>query len=133
MDRRIRVSLFVLVLAAFFLVSCASGASQPTAEPNTTAPAPTEGAAASGDQIVLTKDDSGKTVDMKVGQKLIVQLGSEADWKVDVTPTFILSPVDNATLNPGEQGVFEAKMNGQATVQATGSSGQFTVKVIISQ
>lgn len=133
MKGRIRVSLVLLLVSALFLVSCASGSTQPASGPDTAAPTAADASAATGDNVVLTKDNSGQTINMKVGQKLVVKLGSETDWKIDVTPTFILSQVDGTTLNPDEQGVFEAKMNGQATVQATGSGGQFTVKIVISQ
>lgn len=132
MNHYSRVWLVLFVVLALVLAGCSSAGSEtaapaPAGGAGNQQAAPTSGgdtgaaAAQSGDQVVITKDNQGKTVEMTVGQKLLVKLGEDYDWRVDVTPAFLLSQVSDAQLNKGEQGMYEAKMNGQATVQATGS------------
>lgn len=130
MNHYSRVWLVLFVVLALVLAGCSSAGGEtaaPAGGAGNQQAAPTSGgdtgaaAAQSGDQVVITKDNQGKTVEMTVGQKLLVKLGEDYDWRVDVTPAFLLSQVSDAQLNKGEQGMYEAKMNGQATVQATGS------------
>lgn len=123
----------LIVVLAFALVSCGGGATQaPSSSGGSTGGnTPSGGAAAS--QVVITTDSQGKTVEMKVGQQLLVKLGTEGNCKVDVTPTFLLNSVEGATLAAGEQALYEAKMQGAATVQATcDNSKQYNISVKIS-
>lgn len=123
------VVIVVLVLA---LASCGGGATQP-AKTGETPAAGTSGGGATGTQVVVTPDMAGKTIEMTVGQQLLAKLGTEGNCKVDVTPTFLLNPVEGATLNEGEQGLWEAKMNGSATLQATcDNSKQYNVSIKIN-
>ncbi len=138
MDRRIRISLWLLVIIALALAGCSGGASpQPSGGDTAATSAPAggsgSGGGASGSQVVVTAADAGKTVQMKVGQQLLVKLGTDKPWKVDVTPSFLLATVDSTKLNDGEQGLYEAKMKGQATVQATAGPGsQFNINIVIT-
>jgi hypothetical protein len=136
MNSRFHFSLWLLVVVALLLVSCAqAGSNPPAAAPGGEATATSAGAGSSGgSQVVVTQADAGKTVQLKVGQQLLVKMGTDYNWKVDVTPAFLLAQVDNAKLGEGEQGLYAAKMNGQATVQATAGAGkQFNINIVISQ
>lgn len=122
----------LIVVLAFALVSCGGGATQAPTSGGSTGGNETGGGAAAS-QVVITTDSQGKTVEMKVGQQLLVKLGTEGNCKVDVTPTFLLNEVTGTPLNAGEQGLFEAKMQGSATVQATcDNSKQYNISVKIS-
>ena len=114
----------VMVILAMVLASCGGAGNAAPSNGNAATTAPdtntSGGGAAAGPQVVITQDDAGKTVNVKVGQPVLVKLGKDHDWQITVSPTFVMSKDDAATLNPGEQGLYTPKMNGRATVQATG-------------
>ena len=123
----------VVVVLALAMTSCGGGATQPAQPGGETPAAGASGGGAAGSQVVITPDMAGKTIEMTVGQQLLAKLGTEGNCKVDVTPTFLLNAVQGATLNPGEQGLWEAKMNGAATFQATcDNSKQYNVNIKIN-
>ena len=125
------IIVMVLVLA-FALTSCGGGATQAPQSGGTT-PAAGGGAAGGGSQVVITPDMAGQTVEMTVGQELLSKLGTEGNCKADVTPSFLLNEVTDAQLNPGEQGLWKATMNGAATFQATcDNSKQYNVNIKIN-
>lgn len=133
-QRKLTWIIVMVLVLAFALTSCGGGAA-PAAQPSGgTAPAAgSSGGGAAGGQVVITPDMAGKTIDMKVGQELLSKLGSEGNCKADVTPSFLLNEVTDAKLNPGEQGLWKATMNGAATFQATcDNSKQYNVNIKIS-
>ena len=132
MERRIRITLCFFILAGLLLAACGSAAPSGGSGAAPTAAGGSE-SSGGGNQVVVTQADSGKTIQMKVGQQLLVKMGTDEKWKVDVTPAFLLPAVADATLGEGEQGLFEAKMNGKATVQVTGGSKQFNISIEITQ
>lgn len=140
----------VMVILAMVLASCGGAGNAASSGDNAATTAPdantSGGGAAAGPQVVITQEDAGKSVDVKVGQPVLVKLGADHDWKINVTPTFVMSKDATATLNADEQGLYMPKMNGRATVQATGTpvclksdppctdpQVQFNVTVVITQ
>ncbi len=147
-----RLSLFMLCLLMLItaLAGCApaaqNGSAAPQPEKNQPTAASNQGASGSGgDELVITLDSAGKTIDMKNGQKIMVKLGEDYNWEIDVTPDLIVGQVKDATLDKGVQGVYQAKMVGKAVIQATGKPAcakdnppctkgnqQFTVNLTVS-
>ena len=131
-QRKLSWIIFMVLVLAFALTSCGGG-SAPAAQPGAGTTPAAGGGAAAGDQVVITPDMAGKTIEMKVGQQLLSKLGTDGNCKADVTPSFLLNEVTDAKLNPGEQGLWKATMNGAATFQATcDNSKQYNVNIKIS-
>ena len=57
---------------------------------------------------------------LKIGQRFLLNLGSEYDWTVEVADQSIVSRVVNVTVIRGAQGLYEAKRPGQTTLTAVG-------------
>jgi hypothetical protein len=69
----------------------------------------------------VTIDDGGKTIEMKVGERILLILKKEdLDWEATVQDTTILKRVTDAEIIPGAQGVFEAQRAGRTTLFAQG-------------
>ena len=88
----------------------------PTGGAGTPTPFPT----APGTVRTVTLDDSGKTVDLRVGQRFLLALGPGWDWSVAVSDPSVVSRVVNITVLQGAQGVYEAKRPGRTALSAVG-------------
>ncbi len=123
--KRLSLILLCLLMLITALAGCAPAAGNGSAAPQQEKSQPTTASdqgssGAGGDQLVVTLDSAGKTIDMKTGQRITVKLDETYNWEIDVTPDLIVGPVKDATLDKTVQGVFEAKMVGKAVIQATG-------------
>ncbi len=68
----------------------------------------------------VTLGDNGKTVNLHVGDRFLLALGTGYDWTANVADQAIVSRVVNVTVVQGGQGVYEAKKIGSTTLTATG-------------
>ncbi|MHB8516291.1 MAG: hypothetical protein ACYC9X_10665 [Dehalococcoidia bacterium] len=69
----------------------------------------------------VTLADDGGTVTMLVGQRFLLDLGSEG-WTVTVSDQAVVRRVLNIAVVRGAQGVYDAYAQGTATLVATGPS-----------
>ena len=69
----------------------------------------------------VTLADDGGTVTMHVGQRFLLDLGSEG-WTVTISDEAVVRRVLNIAVVRGAQGVYEAHAPGTATLVATGPS-----------
>ncbi len=69
----------------------------------------------------VTLADDGGTVTMRVGQRFLLDLGSEG-WTVTISDQAVVRRVVNIAVVRGAQGVYEAHAPGTATLAATGPS-----------
>lgn len=81
--------------------------------PATIEPAP-------GGQIVITRDDGRKTLNLNVGDRFLLNLGEGFTWEVTISDPAVLDRVKNITVIKGAQGVYEALRPGTVSLQATG-------------
>lgn len=70
--------------------------------------------------VLITEENVSEGVEMQIGQQAVVMLDDGYDWAVNATPDMVFSKMKGATLQEGEQGIFEAKFAGSATLQAIG-------------
>jgi hypothetical protein len=91
---------------------------QPGSEPTTTAVVET--APASGQELSVTLADESKTIKLKVGQRFLLNLGSDYDWTPTVADQSIVSRVLGITVIRGAQGVYEAHAPGATMLTASG-------------
>ena len=68
----------------------------------------------------VTLSDQDRTVALQVGHRVLVNLGEEFDWTVEIDDPSILSRVPNIAVVRGAQGVYEAHRAGQAVLTASG-------------
>ena len=98
----------------------------PVSPTTATAATPTEppsGATAepaTGQQKTVTQEDQGKTIDLLVGERFLLNLGEGYRWEVEVSDPNVVSRVNNITVVRGAQGVYEALHPGTTTLTATG-------------
>jgi hypothetical protein len=64
--------------------------------------------------------DDGRTISIRVGQRLLVNLGEQFDWTVQVADPSIVSRVPNISVVRGAQGVYQANRVGQTALTASG-------------
>ena len=88
--------------------------SVPSATPGVTATAP------AGQGLSVTLADDGKTVNLKVGQRFLLNLGEGYDWNPTVADQTIVSRVIGILVIRGAQGIYEAHAPGTTTLTATG-------------
>ena len=81
-------------------------------------PLPTPTPAAQSREVTLADKDA--TVEMKVGDRFLLNLGDFYDWSLNVADTSILDRVKNIAVIKGAQGVYEALKPGRTTLSATG-------------
>lgn len=70
----------------------------------------------------LTTADDGRTIDLVVGQRFLLALGSSLNWTVAVADPAVVSRVVNILVVRGAQGVYVAKSPGTTTLSATGEA-----------
>ena len=74
----------------------------------------------SGDGKVITLDDQGKTINLQVGERFLLQLGEQYTWDISISDPSVLSRVPNILVVRGAQGIYEAHQAGSVTLSATG-------------
>jgi hypothetical protein len=92
----------------------------PTAGSPAATPAPTAGP--SGDAPVVTRADSGRTLQLAVGQRFTLQLGAGYEWVVQVVDPAIVAADPNAPTTTDTQGVYRAVAPGRTELRATGDA-----------
>jgi hypothetical protein len=91
----------------------------------------------------VTIADDGATLNLAVGQRLLLDLGSGVDWEVKVGDEQVVQPVTGLPLPSGYQGAYEARTPGSTVLSAVGrphcTSGScalfrlgFTVTITVS-
>ncbi len=75
----------------------------------------------SAEPAPVTLADNGKTITLQVGQRFLLNLGSEKKWNVQVADQSIVSRVVNITVIRGAQGVYEAHAVGETKLTAAGT------------
>ena len=68
----------------------------------------------------ITLADNGRTIDLAVGDRVLLQLGDAYIWAVQIADPAVLSRVVNVTVVKGAQGLYEAKQSGTTTLTAAG-------------
>ena len=81
-------------------------------------PASAEPAPAS---LVITQVDNGRTLQLAVGQQLLVDLGSTLDWAVTVADQGVVGRVPGVLVIRGAQGLYVARGPGTTLLSAVGS------------
>ena len=84
--------------------------------------APTQSPSPAAPQaVVVTVADQGATIQLVVGQQLLLELGSAYDWSsVTVSQPQVLAPGPGGTLPAGAQARYVGARSGTSTLQATG-------------
>ncbi len=110
--------------------STAAGSAAPTATPGlgidlrvppTRVPRPSVAASPlPGASVSVTLADDGRTIALQPGQRVLVNLGDELDWRVQVDDESVVSRVSGDTLVRGAQGLYQARRVGHTTLNATG-------------
>jgi hypothetical protein len=70
--------------------------------------------------VVVTMADRGATIQLVVGQQLLVELSSGYDWSVTVSRPQVLAPSPGGTLPAGAQALYIGATAGTAVLQAAG-------------
>ncbi len=93
--------------------------SVPRAVPTRTpAPSPSETAAAS---LVVTEADNDATLQLSVGQRLMLGLGSSLDWALIVANPVMVERVAGVLDTKGAQGLYVARATDTTVLSAVGS------------
>ena len=73
-----------------------------------------------GSQSTVTLEDNNKTINLKVGDRFLLNLGEFYDWNINVDDQTITSRVINITVIRGAQGMYVAKNIGQTELSGVG-------------
>lgn len=68
----------------------------------------------------VTLADNNKTFEITSGDRLVLKLGEQYNWEINIDNMDVLSRVKNIMVIRGSQGVFESKMTGTAVLEAQG-------------
>jgi hypothetical protein len=79
------------------------------------------GSDATSSQKSVTLADNGQTINLRVGERFLVNLGDTYTWQVTIADPSIVSRVVNILVIRGAQGVYEAKSTGETTLTGTGA------------
>lgn len=71
--------------------------------------------------MMVTMDDVGKTVTMKVAQDFYLSLGEHYTWTIEIDPPGLVSQNVKITPEPGDQGIYIARESGLGVLRATGA------------
>jgi hypothetical protein len=69
---------------------------------------------------IVTLDDVGQTIPLRVGEQFLLKLGEDYDWTVTVADESVVSRVIGVLVVRGAQGVYEVHRPGSTTLSATG-------------
>lgn len=69
---------------------------------------------------IVTLDDNGKTITLKVNETFLLKLGAEYDWNITIDDHKIISRVPNVAVVGGAQGIYKAHKEGHTKLTATG-------------
>jgi len=109
--RWITATVAVIGILAFLAGTPAQAGAPPT---STQAPA-------SAQTITILPEDNGQTFNIQAGDRVVVKLGTDLNWTVDLDPTGILVPVPGVgTLVRGVQGIYQAVQPGTVVLTASG-------------
>jgi hypothetical protein len=68
----------------------------------------------------VTLADNGASFTLAVGDRFLLQLGTQFDWTVSIADQSVVRRVPGITVIQGAQGVFEAAAPGTTSLSATG-------------
>ena len=91
-----------------------------TSSPTPTPVAPP--AAPAGSEVVVTMADDGTTLQLTVGQRFLLDLGSDLEWAVSVADEEVVQRVPGVLVIRGAQGIYEARATGTTVLTAVGSA-----------
>ncbi len=90
--------------------------------------------------------DDGQTIAFFRGMSLVLSLGSDLDWQVQIADETIVGRDQSATAPADSQGVYIVKQPGQTTLSATGNptcynavprclapSRSFRIQIVVKQ
>lgn len=69
---------------------------------------------------IITLDQNNQQINLQKGQRLLLNLGSNYDWSLNIDNNTVLSRVPNVMVMQGAQGLFEAHNAGKTALVATG-------------
>ncbi len=75
---------------------------------------------AQAEEIVLTLDDSGKTLQLNVAQQFLLKLDDSYDWTIVIADQGVVARVKNVMVIKGAQGLYKALAAGQTEFSAQG-------------
>lgn len=71
--------------------------------------------------LTVTLEDGGKTINLKVGEKFMLLLKKDDyTWTPEITDSSVIRRVDDASIIPGAQGIFQAEQPGSTRLIAAG-------------
>ncbi|MDQ6834352.1 MAG: hypothetical protein M3008_13230, partial [Chloroflexota bacterium] len=79
-----------------------------------------------GGARLVTRADNGQTIALFRGMTLVLALGNDLDWQVQIADEAIVSRDRTATPPADSQGVYVATQGGQTTLTATGNPRCYT-------
>jgi hypothetical protein len=75
---------------------------------------------APGESRIITLNDRGSTIPLKVGDQFLLKLGEGFEWSINISDLSVISRVPNILVVKGAQGVFVAHQPGKVTLSAAG-------------
>lgn len=81
---------------------------------------PTPNPTSAGDSKTITLEDSGKTIQLAVGERFLLKLGNEYTWDISISDQTVVERVKNVMVILGAQGLYDALKPGTVTLSATG-------------
>jgi hypothetical protein len=104
-------------------VAGASPMAQISAEPpSTPLPTTTPTSSPASDLRTITLADDGATASVAVGERVLVKLGTDLEWTVQLTDPTVLVQVRGVALIVGAQGLYGAAKAGSTLVTAIGDA-----------
>lgn len=117
-------SVSAIFLPTQTITSTALPAATPTSTNTATPAAATPTTAPSSVSVsstrTITRDDNGRTLNLQVGERFLLDLGDAMEWQLQIDDPSVLSRVPNVLTIKGAQGLFQARQRGQTTLTATG-------------
>ena len=107
-------SVLTINLVIMLLAACSTSQLQKT--PTLTPIPPQFG----GSGLTITLADNGKTIEMKVGDTALLNLGDLYDWNISIANETIISRVKNIMVIKSAQGVYQALKTGTTNMSISG-------------
>ncbi|HWP44735.1 MAG TPA: protease inhibitor I42 family protein [Blastocatellia bacterium] len=71
--------------------------------------------------LTITLDDVGKTINLKVGERFMLVLKKPGyEWTTTIFDQTVIKRVEDASILPGAQGIFQAEQAGATLLEAVG-------------